>query len=158
MDFTFSHPTKADGHAIYDLASRSQPLDLNSCYHYVLFAHHFAQTSLVAKAGGKLAAFVTGYREPDAPETLFVWQVAVDSDFRGHGLAKRLLLELIERTDPETIEATITPDNEASQGLFRALAKALDAPWSFENDLFSSADLGGGHEPERTFLITRRSA
>lgn len=156
MEFHFRHPNKADGYGIYDLASRSKPLDLNSGYHYVLFAHHFSQTCLIAEADGKLAAFVTGYREPEHPESLFVWQVAVDSDFRGHGLAKKLLLELIARTDPDRIEATITPDNDASQGLFRSLAKALDAPWAFETDLFSRADLGGHHAPERAFVITRR--
>lgn len=154
-EFIFEHPNKSDGYAIYELAARSKPLDLNSGYHYVLFAHHFAKTCLIAKSGDTLAAFVTGYAPPDAPETLFVWQVAVDERFRGHGLAKKLLLELIARQSPKKIEATITPDNEASQGLFRSLTKTLNARWRFEEDLFSSADLGGGHAAERLFEIMR---
>ena len=37
-----------------------------------------------AAAGLETAGFITGYRRPEEPNTLLVWQVAVDSAARGH--------------------------------------------------------------------------
>ena len=46
---------------------------------------------------GKPAGFVTAHRLPDRPDVLFVWQVAVLSEFRGLGIAKRLLNDILDR-------------------------------------------------------------
>ncbi|WP_258935318.1 GNAT family N-acetyltransferase [Nesterenkonia pannonica] len=56
-----------------------------------------------------------------------MWQVAVDSRFRGRGLAKKMLFDLVDRVTAagaSRLETTITMDNEASQALFAALARA----------------------------------
>ena len=108
---------------MWRLARDSGALDLNTSYAYLLFARDFADTCLVAVVDGEVSAFVLGYRRPAAPDTLFVWQIAVDENRRGHGLAARLLDELSTSLDVRHVEATITADNTASQRLFASFAR-----------------------------------
>jgi L-2,4-diaminobutyric acid acetyltransferase len=93
--FDLSTPTSADGPLMWGLALESGGLDVNSRYAYLLWCRDFAATSIVARSGDRLAGFITGYRRPDAPDTLFVWQVAVGPDFRRRGLASRMLDHLV---------------------------------------------------------------
>ena len=120
-------PVIADGAELWRIAKDSGKLDLNSSYSYLLWCRDFAGTSVVARAAdGRPVGFVTGYLRPESPRTLFVWQVAVDSAYRGHGLAARLLDALAERVAAEqpltTVETTITPGNTASERLFQSFA------------------------------------
>lgn len=95
-----------------------------------MFCRDFADTSIIAEADEGLAGFVVGYRRPVAPDTLFVWQVAVDCLGRGRGLAVAMLVGLLCRPvnrDVRFLETTVTLSNEASQRLFRGLARKLGA-------------------------------
>lgn len=126
------------------------PLDPNSTYAYLLLARDFASTCVVAEATDGVAGMVTGYRPPERAEVLFIWQIAVVSSWRGHGLAQAMLDHLLERPDLHTvrfIETTIGPDNAASQRVFRALAtrRGLDLQVS---PLFAAALFPVGHEAE----------
>jgi diaminobutyrate acetyltransferase len=79
-------PGPDDGPAVFDLVARCPPLDPNSRYCNLLQCSHFAATSIIAPAdvGGHAAlGFVSGYRIPARPDTLFIWQVAVDAAARG---------------------------------------------------------------------------
>ena len=118
----FRQPNDGDGHALHQLVARCQPLDTNSVYCNLLQCTDFADTAIAAEdADGNLVGFISGYRPPARPDTLFVWQVAVDSSMRGQGLALRMLLALIARVADNGvrfIETTITPNNAASQALF----------------------------------------
>ncbi|GAA1668630.1 diaminobutyrate acetyltransferase [Glycomyces endophyticus] len=132
------------------LARESGGLDVNSRYAYLLWCRDFADTSVVARAGGRLAGFITGYRRPAAPDTLFVWQVAVGPDFRRRGLASRMLGHLAESVRSQGVrfvEATVTPGNKASLHLFESFARANGADLT-RDVLFSEHELGSGHEPE----------
>ena len=93
--------------------------------------------------------FVSGYVRPDSPGTLMVWQVAVDADQRGHGLAGRMLDHLAEQVpDVTMLETTITDDNAASRALFARFARIRDAQHE-ETDLFVKAHFPDeGHDPE----------
>ncbi len=74
--------------------------------------------------------FISAYQKPAAPDTLFVWQVAVDSRARGQGLASKMLDEILSRpalNEVRYIETTITADNDASQRLFQAFARRYQA-------------------------------
>lgn len=151
------HPEPGDGEAVWRLVREAGTLEVNAPYAYVLFAHHFADTCLVADAGdgdGLLGA-VVAYRPPTHPEAVFVWQVGVAEQARGQGLAGRLLSELLERTTPDGVthlEATVTPDNAPSRALFESLARRLDVPCRVEPYL--GAELfPGDHEPEELFRI-----
>src|SRR3546814_5243060 len=106
------------------LVARCHPLDTNSVYCNLLQCSDFADTAIAAEnAQGELVGFISGYRPPARPDTLFVWQVAVDSSMRGQGLALRMLLALTARVarehDVRFMETTISPDNAASQALFK---------------------------------------
>lgn len=149
-------PTVADGRTIWDLARRSGSLDLNSPYAYLLLCHHFADTASVAEVDGRLAGFVVGYRPPPTPDTVFVWQIAVDADHRGAGLGLALLRDLADRTTSEGVrhlEATVTASNTASTRLFRAFAQASGAELTV-SPLFAADDFpGDDHEAEELFRI-----
>lgn len=126
-DLTFRKPVLADGYAIYQLVKSSPPLDLNSSYLYFLQASHFADTCIVVEQNGQIAGFLSAYVQPDRPQTLFVWQIAVAENTRGRGLGKAMLLALLKNQPGDSaiteLSCTISPSNKASQGLFRSFAK-----------------------------------
>ncbi|HKI59770.1 MAG TPA: diaminobutyrate acetyltransferase [Mariprofundaceae bacterium] len=143
-------PKIEDGPSIYDLITRSEPLDVNSRYLYLLQSSHFANTCAVVESDGSVQAFISAYVLPDQPERLFVWQVAVDASLRGRGMAGKLIAELLARPQLQGIryvEATVNPSNDASRNLFRSLAKkhhcAIEESMLFDETLF-----GEGHEAE----------
>lgn len=119
-------PTTADGTALWRLA-RSSGLDPNSAYYYLLFCRDFADTSVVAVHDSRIVGFVTGYLRPTEPDTLFVWQVAVDSTVRRQGVGLAMLAHLRDRLMPlgvRFVEASVTPSNHSSSRLFGSLATA----------------------------------
>jgi len=156
-EIIFRHPDTEDGKELWEITKRSETLDLNSPYHYLIMSRHFGSTSVVAEINGTVVGFVTAYIPPETPNTLFVWQIAVDKKAQGKGLAKKMLVFALENASQqplEFLEATITPSNIASINLFTAAAKAFDAPFEFSKMVFSEEDFGAGsHEPETLFRI-----
>ncbi|MCP2338153.1 diaminobutyrate acetyltransferase [Actinomadura rupiterrae] len=156
--FVLAEPILRDGPELWRMARDSATLDVNSPYSYILWCRDFAATSIVARdasSEGRPCGFVTGFLRPDAPETLFVWQVAVDRAHRGQGLARRMLDGLAERLVPRgarALEATVTPDNTASTALFTSFARDQGAELT-RTPLFGPDLLPGGHEPEVLFRI-----
>ena len=143
-------PKVEDGPSIYDLVNRSEPLDVNSRYLYLLQCSHFANTCAVAESDGSVQAFISAYVLPDQPNRLFVWQVAVDASLRGQGVAGKLIAELIARpqlTDIRYVEATVNPSNNASRSLFASLARKSNCEMT-ESMLFEEELLGEAHEAE----------
>ncbi|MFA5700222.1 MAG: diaminobutyrate acetyltransferase [Desulfuromonas sp.] len=152
-------PQIEDAFGIWSLVKNSPPLDLNSKYSYMLFCTHFRDMSVVAidpAQDNKVVGFVSGYRPPPQPDTLFVWQVAVDGSMRGTGLAPKIIQDILEREenrDLAYIQATVSPSNKASEGLFRKLAKIYTAACE-TSVFFNSEDFGtGDHEEEVLFHI-----
>ena len=151
-------PHVVDGAALWRIAKDSGTLDLNSSYSYLLWCRDFAGTSAVARtADGEPVAFVTGYIRPERPQTLLVWQVAVDAEQRGRGLAAALLDGLthrIARTHELTdVETTITPGNTASERLFTSYAARHGATVEREV-LFDTGHFPDGpHDPEVLYRI-----
>ena len=143
-------PVTEDGPAIHDLISRCPPLDLNSPYAYLLLCQHFRHTCVVAAGPNSIDGFVSAYIPPEKPDTLFIWQVAVDARRRGQGLGLRMLQSLLLR--PELahiayIEATVGPCNKASRAMFAAWARQLGVGIK-ESPLFAASLFGAGHEEE----------
>ncbi|KXP09915.1 2,4-diaminobutyric acid acetyltransferase [Tsukamurella pulmonis] len=152
-------PSIDDGIRLWEIARDTEVLDLNSTYAYTLLCRDFAASSIVAERDGAVAGFVTGYRRPDRPDTLFVWQVAVDAAHRGHGIASRMLIDLLDRLAVEGVtrlETTITADNTASQQLFGAVAKKRGSTLAV-SDLFASHHISPTdsepHDPEQLYTI-----
>jgi L-2,4-diaminobutyric acid acetyltransferase len=147
------NPTVADGPACWRLAAATGVLDVNSRYAYLLWFRDFAETSVVARCDGAVVGFVSGYRRPERPQTLLVWQVAVAEAARGRGVAAAMLDALHERVpDVDHVETSITPGNAGSIALFTRFAEQRGA--SIARSEFFGADLlGAGHEPEILFRI-----
>ena len=151
-------PRVADGAAIWRIARDSGTLDLNSSYSYLLWCRDYAATSVVARdEAGTPVGFITGYVRPDHPETLLIWQVAVDAAARGRGLAAAMLDGLSARTTRELgtagIETTVTPDNIPSNRLFTSYAERHGAPLTKEVLFETEAFPEEGHEPEVLYRI-----
>lgn len=151
MDEVFAPPRPEDGRHLWRIARDSKTLDLNSPYSYVLWCRDFAATSVVVRAGGEIRGFVTGFDRPEEPGTLFVWQVAVDAAWRGRALAGRMLAYLANRGH-RFVEATVTPDNTASDRLFTAFARDRGAELR-RTPLLAGELFPGDHEPEELYRI-----
>ncbi len=144
----------SDGAPMWALVKEMGGLELNSAYFYVLFCTDFADSCVVAEVDGVLAGFVVGYRPPARSESIFVWQIGVAPWMRRQGLAGRLLEALLDQQHPPVrwLEATVTPDNEASRSLFRALARKRQT--GCEERAFMDASLFPvSHEAEDLFYI-----
>lgn len=149
-------PNPDDGWGIYELVKACPPLDVNSAYAYLLLATQFRDTCAVAtNEEGEIVGFVSGYVKSNAPDTYFLWQVAVGEKARGTGLARRLVEAVMRREEQAEVrhlETTITPDNAASWGLFTRLAERWQAPLN-SREYFSTDQLGGEHDPENLVRI-----
>jgi L-2,4-diaminobutyric acid acetyltransferase len=151
-------PLPADGPALRGLALLAGGLDVNPTYAYALWVQEFASTTVVARTGGELVGYATGFRRPTEPSALFVWQMAVHPDHRGSGLARRMLHHLADahaadaHPAPITIEATVAPGNVASGATFSRFAQERGAPIR-SRPHFDQVQLGPGHDPEHLVRV-----
>src|SRR5699024_8329934 len=85
----------------------------------LMWSKYFNKTSIVASCEDEDIGIVSGFLFPDSPDTLFVWQVAVDPKFRGHGLATKLINQLIQQLDKidevKYLKATVTTSNVSAK-------------------------------------------
>lgn len=120
MDITYRQPRITDGQDVHQLIKNCPPLDQNSLYCNLIQCRDFANTSIIAETSdNKVVGFISGYIPQNRPETLFIWQVALNAQFRGRGIAQQMLSKLFSR-DPRIrfLETTISPSNSASKQLF----------------------------------------
>ena len=153
---SLSVPTLDDGMSVFRLVQRCPPLDTNSSYCNLLQCGHFPDTSVMASLDGEMTGFISGYLIPDRPDTLFIWQVAVDAPARGLGLASKMLLHILNRPSSQSIrylETTITEDNQPSWGLFKRLAKHLNTEFTSSPWLDKQAHFDGQHDSESLVRI-----
>lgn len=155
QDIEFRAPTVTDGAEIWRIVRDSGVLDLNSAYLYLLLCKDFADTCIVAEQDTRLVGFATGYRPPGRENVIFLWQIGVDAAERGRGLGKRLLAGFLSASGAAGttyLETTISPSNQASQRLFRGLARDLGTDCHvqpcFTEELFPSS-----HEGEDLYRI-----
>lgn len=154
MTIQLRAPLPDEGAEMWELVRDSGALDLNSSYAYLMLARNFTDTSVVAVDDDEVVGFVAGYRVPDDPSALFVWQVGVAEEARGRGVATRMLDWLVETGDGLThIEATVGPDNTASQNLFTSVARSHDAQVEVTEWLDRDDFPEDGHDPEHLFRI-----
>lgn len=151
-------PSYGDGALLWEITRQAGTLDLNSPYTYLMQCRNFQNTCAVAEVYGRPAGFVTAHRQPNRLDVLFVWQVAVLPEFRGLGIARRLLDEILSRdanAGVRVVEATVSPSNAASRALFTAFAKAKGATLTVQTG-FKTGDFPAGqaHEPEELYVIS----
>jgi L-2,4-diaminobutyric acid acetyltransferase len=148
-------PQKEDGKKIHSLVKGTGVLDVNSEYLYLLQSTHFKNTCSVAEADNEIVGFISGYIHPENPEVLFIWQVGVDSEFRGQSIAKNLLTHIIDRellTDVKYIYTTISPSNISSQKFFEKFANSYKAE-IVQETMFELKDFNDAHEDEVLYKI-----
>ena len=99
-EYEVRNPVVADASEMYSMAKLCG-LDVNSEYSYLMVCHYFSATSAVATDGDRVIGYISGFRPPESPSDLFVWQIAVSPEARGRGVAGKMLDELVERLRPE---------------------------------------------------------
>jgi L-2,4-diaminobutyric acid acetyltransferase len=154
--FVLRSPHVSDGPAVHALIRSCPPLDENSAYCNLLQCTHFADTCVAALRDGELVGWISAYRPPQDPETVFVWQVAVAPAARGQRLGDRMLDELLSRPacrGVRWLKTTITEDNGPSWALFGRLAERRGAPTTREPWLLEGGHLPAGHATEHLFTI-----
>jgi L-2,4-diaminobutyric acid acetyltransferase len=150
------HPVDEDGRNIWRLVKDTGILDLNSAYCYLLLCRHFRNTCRVAEINDEIAGFVTAYKVPADETTLFIWQVGIAENARKRGLAKKLVLELLDSNhckNTNRVQATVSSSNTASLALFRSLARDLNTGLE-QTEFFGPALFPAGHRHEKEMLIT----
>jgi L-2,4-diaminobutyric acid acetyltransferase len=154
--YHFRQPSKEDGAKIWEFIKYTQTMDLNSAYSYLMLGHFFSDTCVVAEDDDQIIGFVSAFRPPTLEDTIFVWQVAVHDRYRGEGIGRKLLKELLNREaceNVEYLEATVSPSNIASQSLFKGLAKNLECPCEISDCFPEELFPGSGHEAEQTYRV-----
>jgi len=128
---TIRNPRSTDAISVHNLIRASAFVDDNSPYLYLLVCSHFAKTSAIAERNGETVGVISGYIPPEQPDTLFVWQVAVDPMMRRQGLARTMLKSMLlgeACKNVQFIDTTVTADNSASRRLFTSFANKLECP------------------------------
>jgi L-2,4-diaminobutyric acid acetyltransferase len=152
-EIRFRRPAPRDAAAVWELVRRSRTLDVNSPYAYLLVCSEFAETSVIAEAGGEIVGFVAAFRPPQRREAVFVWQIAVAERERGRGVGYRLLEQTVRAARARFLEATVTPSNRLSRSMFEGFARrravACRESSGFGAELFPGAE----HEPEVRLCI-----
>jgi L-2,4-diaminobutyric acid acetyltransferase len=155
-DISLRQPKSSDGAAVSRLIAQCPPLDTNSVYCNLLQCTHFAATSVAALQDDQLVGFISGYLPPEQPDTLFIWQVAVDESARGQGLASRMLAEIMARPHCQNVrwmETSITATNRASWLLFEGFAAKACARASREILFDQQQHFRGEHATEYLLRI-----
>jgi L-2,4-diaminobutyric acid acetyltransferase len=156
-DLRIRTASMADGAAVHRLVVGSEVLDVNSSYAYLLFLDRFGATSVVAETDDEgIVGFVTGFRPPESPDVIFVWQVAVDATMRGRGLARRMLDTLVGLEacrGVRFLETTVTPTNAPSRALFASFARGMDAEHTVSPYIEAGMFPEPGHEDEELHRI-----
>lgn len=152
---TIGAPKSEDGAAVHDLIAACPPLDTNSLYMNLIQTTHFAETCALAREDGDVIGWVSGHIPPEELDVFFLWQVAIGEKARGKRIPKRLVADIFSRPstkDVRYLKTTITPDNEASWGLFKSLARWLEAPLKDTKFFDKDTHFKGRHDSE--ILVT----
>jgi L-2,4-diaminobutyric acid acetyltransferase len=150
-------PGRRDGRLLHELVAACPPLDLNSCYAYLLLCEHHAQTSVIAERNGAVVGAITAYVPPLEPDTLFIWQVAVATEMRRQKMGTRMLQHLLQHCMAahglRWLATSINRGNHASHELFTRFARRHGVAYT-RTTLFSATDFGdSGHEEECLYKI-----
>ena len=151
-------PQDLDGHDVYKLIASCPPLDQNSMYCNLLQCTHFSSTSVIAldEVNHDVLGFISGYIKPNDSDTLFIWQVAVSEKARGQGLAKKMILDILNRdtnSQLSYIETTITENNPGSWALFGSMAKELKTELARSELFIKELHFQGAHDTENLVRI-----
>ncbi len=141
---------------MYQLVKESKVLDVNSPYSYLMWGKYFNKTSIIVEKDNEMIGFITGFLQPKTPDTLFIWQIAVDPAYRGKGFASALIKNLLRRLESNGVrflEATVTPSNLPSNNLFKRIAKCYEVNCEISKCFSKEQFPEPSHEDEMTYRI-----
>ncbi|RBQ31835.1 diaminobutyrate acetyltransferase [Arcobacter sp. FW59] len=150
----YRKPVKKDSKDIVNIIKKCRVLDLNSEYLYLLQTTHFKESCCVLEYNNKIIGFVSGYYLPEDPNTLFIWQVAVDEQYRGKNLAFSMIKNIIDRREIDFLISTVSPSNTSSTKVFEKVAQYFNTKLE-EKALFTKNDFCEFHEDEVQFTIKK---
>lgn len=148
-------PKKEFSKKIFQLVKSCGNLDVNSEYLYLLQTTHFKECCSIALCDDEVVGFVSGYKNPNNENTLFIWQVAIDENFRGLGLANKLIINTLKRklnSNITAINTTVSPSNKSSIKMFEKLASKLNTQMKSKS-FFKKEDFIDAHEEETLYEI-----
>lgn len=151
MNIIIDHPSVDDAGSMWELAKNTS-LDLNSSYSYLMMAEFFSDTCMIARDEDKLIAFMTGFQFKSSPDSYFVWQIAVDPDYRNQKLAQKMIYQMVKEVDPQFIQANITTANKASINMFKIVAENYNTEFKSSRG-FSEEDFPDDHQAEMLITI-----
>lgn len=148
-------PSSLDGAQMWKLVKDSGKLDLNSTYFYVAMSHWFSDSCKLAfdPESNRLIGMIIGFRLPTDKETLFIWQIAVDEQFRGQGIAIKLLEDVANISEIRYVEATIAPSNLSSKRLFTKWSTAMQTTMIVKDGFGLDCFPNLNHEKENLYRI-----
>ncbi len=115
------HITKYAKSAQADIALLLESDTISRAHLFRIMTRYSGNSCYVARMGEKLAGWVMGFNANRMPDTYFLWQIGVNPEMQGNGIAGRLL-EYVENdvrsNNGERIELTIDPENLPSERLF----------------------------------------
>ncbi|MBF0274792.1 MAG: diaminobutyrate acetyltransferase [Nitrospinae bacterium] len=154
----FRHPNFNEGLGIYYLVKKCPSLDLNSIYFYYLLCKDFFNTCVVATYEGQLIGFLSAYRKPHNPLSLFVQQIVVLDNKKEIDLEMQMLSWLYKKLNPITmkeIETTVSTSNKVSEKLFKQFA--FNKGFLVKKSVFlKESQFGEGiHEQEILYTLTK---
>ena len=155
--YTIRLANRNDAIFMWRLVEESAILDHNSFYCYFVLSNFFSSTCAVAEVQNRIIGFVTGFIEPERPDTYFVWQVRVVKSARQKGIGSSLIKFIIGKHEGiRYVEATISPSNAASQHLFFSIAKYYGVEVVEDDNFLPSSSFpieAGVHEQENLFRV-----
>ncbi|HHS13276.1 MAG TPA: phosphoribosylamine--glycine ligase [bacterium] len=117
----FQRASEADFLEVFDMVSKMPPLEPYQPHLFKIILRYFQNTCFVARCGDRLVGWVMGFRDQTNPETYFLWQIGILPAMQGSGLGTSLMKYVVKEmaeAGAGRIEATIDPENTASQKLF----------------------------------------
>lgn len=126
MSIAYRSPGATDAAPIWRLAQERTAGKSDSCYGFLLWCTHFADTSVVAASADDVVGYALAYRLPLRPQEAFVCQLGIAPAFDRIELTLRLLEELLSRRacrDARFLSMTCDPRDSALVTAFQQLAR-----------------------------------
>ncbi|GEM_PF-3598627 len=136
-----------DAKEIHTIVKNTPGIDDNSLYYYSLWLKEFDQSNVVATQNNKIIAFLTAFRKPKDPETLFLWQLAAIPRHGVPDLGVRLAYHLIDYeidNNLSGVEATIDLNNKSILYVMKKIEKKYNGKMLMEEYL--SEDFLSGND------------
>lgn len=154
-------PEAGDSPRIAALARRSACRGAASLQPELLNDPTFRETSVVAELDGELVGFVSAYRLPYDPGTLFIWHVEEAEAARNSGVSALMLGHLMRSdicADVTRVQTAIKPVDEPSWALFRRFARWQRAPMDIQPSYTQALTPFARHETDLLVTIRLRDA